>query len=421
MAIHIVQPGDSLWEISRNYNVTIQTIVAINGIQLRDRIVPGLALYIPDESFPFTMYEINAGDTLWSLAQRYNIDVTNIIAANREIDPNRLFVGQLIRIPLRRRLSLQTLGFIVPYSTEQSLVALNQVGEYLTYIAIVSYSFTDEGWAYRRLMDIPIIERAKQLGIKPLLMIRNMVGDNFSPELVGNVLANPMYRRNLIASIVNLASQFGYNGVSIDFEFIPPPQRYDFITFLNDLKAALGNRILHVNVHAKTEDIPTNRIIGAYDYLEIGKVADIVAVMTMDYGYPTGPPNPVSPLWWMEDVVQYSLNLINASKLQVAFPLYGYDWRLPDNATTALSVLSAQNLAISEGVPIQYDQIAETPYYFYRTETAEYAVWFEDIRSFLNKYQLVSRYNLLGVTYWQIQFDFPQNWVFIDRNIIVVK
>jgi spore germination protein len=58
--------------------------------------------------------------------------------------------------------------------------------------------------------------------------------------------------------------------------------------------------ILHVNVHAKTEDIPTNLIIGAYDYLAIGAVADIVGVMTIDYGYPTGPPNPVATIWWVE-------------------------------------------------------------------------------------------------------------------------
>lgn len=421
MAIHIVKSGESLWSIAQIYSISIPTIVAVNGLQSLDRIVPGLALYIPDESTAYTLYEIKSGDTLWKLAQRFNTNLISILAENTGMDPNRLFVGQTIKIPFSSKFAVQTLGFIVPYSIESSLLTLNNLAKHLTYLAVVAYSFTEEGWAYRQLMDLPIIERAKQVGVRPLLMVRNMFGGDFSAELAGRVLANPVYRRNLIDSLMNLMIQAGYEGISIDFEFIPPPQRYDFITFLTDLKRALGNRLLHVNVHAKTEDVPTNRIIGAYDYQAIGQVADIVAVMTMDYGYPTGPPNPVSPLWWMEQVVQYSVSVINPRKLQIAFPLYGYDWRLPENETTALSVLSAQNLAISAGVLIQFDMMAKTPFYFYNTATATHVVWFEDIRSYLNKYQLVARYNLLGITFWQLRFEFPQNWVFMERNIIVLK
>lgn len=419
MAIHTVQKGDSLWAIAKLYNTTIQSIMETNGLESSTNIVPGLALYIPDEQLHTRLYEIRTGDTLWSIAIRYNTTVYNIVGANPQIDPNRLSIGQKVIIPSPNKVRIQTLGFLVPQSLS-ALESINETAHSLTYLAIVAYSFLEEGWAYRVLDDGPFILRAKQLGIKPLLMIRNITQEGFSAELAGAVLSNLTLRRRLIDSIVNLINQGGYAGVSIDFEFIPPPQRYDFVTFLRDLKQELGNKILHVNVHAKTEDVPTNRIIGAYDYLEIGNIADIVAVMTMDYGYPTGPPNPMAPLWWMEQVVQYSLGLIDPRKLQIALPLYGYDWKVPENITTALSANAAQNFAISVGVEINYDIMAASPYYVYQ-DIDQHVVWFVDIRGFTQRYQLVDLYKLLGVTFWQLQFDFPQNWAFLKQEITVLK
>ncbi|KEF37670.1 putative glycosyl hydrolase [Schinkia azotoformans MEV2011] len=419
MAIHTVQKGDSLWAIAKLYNTSIQSIMEINGLESSTNIVPGLALYIPDEQLHIRLYKIKAGDTLWSIAIRYNTTAYNIISANPQIDPNRLSIGQIITIPSPNKAKIQTLGFLVPQSSK-ALEAINKTANSLTYLAIVAYSFLEEGWAYRVLDDAPFIQRAKQLGIKPLLMIRNITSEGFSAELAGAVLANATLRRRLIDSIVNLTNQAGYAGVSIDFEFIPPPQRYDFVTFLKDLKQALESKILHVNVHAKTEDVPTNRIIGAYDYLEIGNVADIVAVMTMDYGYPTGPPNPIAPLWWMEQVVQYSVGLIDPRKMQIALPLYGYDWKVPENITTALSANAAQNFAISVGAEINYDILAASPYFGYQS-IDQHVVWFVDIRGYTQRYQLVDLYKLLGVTFWQLQFDFPQNWAFLKQEITVIK
>ncbi|MDQ7861939.1 hypothetical protein RCO48_16065 [Peribacillus frigoritolerans] len=82
----------------------------------------------------------------------------------------------------------------------------------------------------------------------------------------------------------------------------------------------MNELILHVNVHAKTADNPENRIVGGHDYRGIGEAADLVAVMTIDYGYPTGPPEPISPLWWMGEVLRYALLNIPEYKLQSAFP-----------------------------------------------------------------------------------------------------
>lgn len=421
MGVHVVGVGESLWKISNRYSVPLQTIVELNGLPSASGLVPGLALYIPDNQLPIRSYQIRTGDQIWVLAQRFRTDISSILAANPGVNPNQLSIGQIIHIPSPVKLQIATLGFILPSGESAVLSILDSLAGQLTYLAVVAYSFTTEGYAYNMIEDSAIVARSKQLNITPLLMIRNFTGVDFSAELAGQVLVNPVYRRNLVLSIVNLTSQRGFGGVSIDFEFIPPSQRNNFNVFLRDLKSALGELILHVNVHAKTKDIPTNRIIGAYDYAAIGSIADIVAVMTIDYGYPGGPPDPIAPIWWIEQVVQYSLTQINPRKLQIALPLYGYDKVVGTNATRAMSVVSAQNQAISTGSPIQFDQHSMSPWYRHWSAGVEQVVWFEDIRSFIEKYQLIDVYQLSGTTFWQISLPAPQNWAYLSKNIVVSK
>lgn len=420
MGIHIVQAGDSLWAISQKYNVPTLDIRTANGLENGPGIIPGLALYIPESGPVIRSYLVKPGDTLWSISQRFQTTINLILSANPEIRPEGLYIGQKLNIPSPSRLVMKTLGFIVPYSPDTFLPAFRETAKNLTYIAISAYSLTREGYAYIELDDSAILAESRRLDVIPLLMIRNLAQGEFNAELIGGVLESPANRRNLILSLMNFVTQKGYGGISLDFEFIPPPRRQDFNSFIRELKNALGPKVLHVNVHAKTEDLPANRIIGAYDYKAIGEGADIVAVMTMDYGYPTGPPNPVAPLWWVEEVIQYSITQIDPKKLQIALPLYGYDWRTADNLTRSFSMQAIQNLALSRGAVIQFDAYAASPWFRYWNGEEEHAVWFEDIRSITEKYKLIDQYNLLGMTYWQLSLRFPQNWAFADKNFTIL-
>ncbi|MBT2655129.1 LysM peptidoglycan-binding domain-containing protein [Bacillus sp. ISL-18] len=419
MTVHVVGTAENLWSISEKYKVSIPTIVRLNGLPSTTEIVPGLALYLPDDSLPTRAYQIKAGDSLWEIAQRFNSNLSLIRKANPGININQLHIGQMITIPSPTKLAVRTIGFFVPSGPNLSL--LDSLSNQLSYVAVVNYAFTNEGYAFAQIDDTAIVTKCKQLNMTPLLMIRNYIASGFSAELAGGVLGNPTYRQNLVTSIVNLTISRGFGGVSLDLEFIPPARRNDFTMFLTDLKQQLGNLLLQVNVHAKAADLPANRIVGAYDYEAIGKAVDLMAVMTMDYGYPGGPPDPISPYGWVEQVIKYAITQVSPPKLFMALPLYGYDKVVTTHANQGLSVLNAQNKAISVGESIQFDETAKSPWFRYWSGTEEHIVWFEDIRSYMEKYKLLDSYGLAGTTYWHIGLPAPQHWAFLNKEVTILK
>ncbi|MCM2532199.1 LysM peptidoglycan-binding domain-containing protein [Neobacillus pocheonensis] len=67
MALHVVGSGENLWSISKLYGVSVSSIITINGLLSASNIVPGLALYIPDNLPPVRFYKIKAGDQIWQM------------------------------------------------------------------------------------------------------------------------------------------------------------------------------------------------------------------------------------------------------------------------------------------------------------------------------------------------------------------
>lgn len=422
MAIHTVASGDTLWKISIAFGVPVSTIKLVNGL-VSDAIVPGLHLYIPDQEPPERYYQIKSGDTFWRLSQLFSTTVQAIIAANPELNPDALKIGQRIRIPSWQKYPMQSLVFIDAWGTTNYHEILSDIAESVSYLAIFTYTFTYSGELIEA-KDEEIIQTCKSMSIKPLLVISNYEKGTFSPELARDVLEDTEKRTTLASNLVKKVNEKGYAGVSIDFEFVPADRRNDFTAFLEELKEGLGNRILQVNAHAKSSDLPTNRLVGFLDYRAIGEIVDIVSIMTIDYGYAIGPPDPIAPTWWVEQVLMYATGQINRRKIMMGMSLYGYDWTLPQQPGTVaemFSVQNAQNRAIGNWIPIQYDWSANAPGYQYRKSNTNHAVWFEDIQSMTAKYKQMEVYNLLGATYWRLRFRFPQNWSYVKKNLLVLK
>jgi len=101
---YIVKKGDSLYSIAQKYNTTIGAIKAVN--ELTGNILqPGQIIKLPNfitfnpDPNSVIVYRINKGDSLYSIAKRYGIDVEDIINYN-QLANTILSVNQQILIPV---------------------------------------------------------------------------------------------------------------------------------------------------------------------------------------------------------------------------------------------------------------------------------------------------------------------------------
>jgi len=108
---YVIQPGDTLLSIASRFNTTVQAILAANPqITNPNVILVGQVIIIPGTTPgpqppppppPTTgTYVVQRGDTLSSIARRFGTTVNAILAANPQItNPNLIFPGQVLVIP----------------------------------------------------------------------------------------------------------------------------------------------------------------------------------------------------------------------------------------------------------------------------------------------------------------------------------
>ena len=105
MTTYIVQNGDTLSSIAQKFDTTVQSIVSINNISNLNLIYTGEILKIRTsintgsrgENFS-SLYTVQKGDTLSSIAKKFGVDYKELIEKNNMTNPNLIYVGEVIRI-----------------------------------------------------------------------------------------------------------------------------------------------------------------------------------------------------------------------------------------------------------------------------------------------------------------------------------
>jgi spore germination protein len=424
LRIHVVKSGESVYSIAQKYRVPEQKIISDNELVRPDQLVVGQTLVIIEGN---RSHRVRPGESLYSIAMDYEVSVSALIAANPQIsNPSVLSAGQVIVIPARTINfgSIEVNGYAFPNINKNTLDAALPS---LTYLSIFSYQVRPDG-SLNPIPDTPLIQAARPENVAPFMVITNIKeGASFDSNLAHTILTDTQVQNKLITNIIQTLKQKNYNGLDVDFEYLFAYDRENYNNFLRKLAAVLKplGYTLTTAVAPKTSAGQPGLLYQGHDYAAHGAIVDHVIIMTYEWGYTYGPPMAVAPINEVRKVINYAVTAIPREKIFMGIPNYGYDWTLPYKPGTSAKAVSnpgAVELARRVGAAIQYDPVAQSPFFkYYDASGRQHVVWFEDARSILAKLSLANEYKLGGVSYWTIGRPFPQNWLVLNSVYKVKK
>lgn len=371
------------------------------------------------------IYVVKSGDTVDSIAESHGITVSSVIYNNQLVYPYPLAVGQALLLSSGEisgpSYPAWVNGYAYPFIQQD---ILSETLPYLSSLSVFSYGFTTDGEIVPPALDDSfMINAALMEGVRPVLTLTPFGPDgNFNNFLITAVVNDQAAKENLLNNLLRTVQRKNFQGVDIDFEYIRPEDRVPFADFVADVRNFLSPYGYHVSVALapKTSDTQEGLLYEGKDYRLLGEAADSVLLMTYEWGYTYGPPMAVAPVNKVRQVVEYAVTRITPSKIDLGIPNYGYDWTLPfvqgTSRATTVSNQEAVRIAIEADVPIRFDEIAQSPFFQYEKDGQLHEVWFEDVRSYQAKFDLLPEYGLRGMGYWQIMRFFRPNWLLLaDR------
>ncbi|MFZ5595675.1 MAG: glycosyl hydrolase family 18 protein [Bacillota bacterium] len=240
-----------------------------------------------------------------------------------------------------------------------------------------------------------------------------------------NVLVNPSAMDNAINNIERVVRANNYDGVNIDFEFVPTTGHKDFsvdrdkltqfIKKLDEKMKAMGKEthmcvLPHVGV--------TPEMSGVYDYGGLAPFLKKVTIMCYDHSQEGSPPGPLAPFSWVEQNITTAIKQgFKPSQICLGVATYGYDW--PAKQPNGFSVPTKEIMreAAQKGYNIKWSDKYQEPYYTYTDKYgATREVWFENASTLQTKMDLVKKYKLAGICIWRLGFEDKAFWDQIIKN-----
>lgn len=429
MQIHVVQSGETIISIANQYNTTPERLIRDNELPNPDNLVVGQNIVV---LYPDVIHTIAAGDTLYNIAETYDIEPTQILQNNPWISesevltPGETIVISYVVTPGEEKLgSIIVNGYAYPFIDRS---VLRKTLPYLTYLSLFTYGFTATGDLIP-IEDEELIQLAIDFGVAPIMMLAPMTPDGaFSNAVAHDMFTNPEAQNSLINNILANMQAKNYEGLDIDFEFVLPADKELFLSFIQNVQSRLEPEgfIVMVALAPKTSAVQTGLLYEAHDYPSIGATADYVLLMTYEWGYTYGPPMATAPVNNVRIVLEYGISEIDPDKILMGIPNYAYDWPLPflrgQTQAEAFGNLEAVERAAEYRVTIEFDPLAQAPYYYYtNAQGIAHVVWFDDARSMEAKFRLIPEYELTGAGVWQIMKFFPQLWIVVNTLFDVEK
>jgi spore germination protein YaaH len=251
--------------------------------------------------------------------------------------------------------------------------------------------------SYGKLTDVPARRNIKNFSGR----VHMVVACNSRSLAHFVLMEGSAERKALIADLLSAAKNF--DGLQIDFEYIPQRDGRAFLSFLEELRAGLGNKMFSVALPARTRPVTAD----VFDYRKIKPLVDRVLVMAYDEHWSTSAPGPIASLSWCKRVAEYALAEIGPEKLIMGLPFYGRAWG-NTNPSKAYLYSSIENL-MDENHITEVRRENGVPTFNYEVPV-KVRVYYEDAFSLSARMELYKALGVRAIGFWRLGQETPVVW-----------
>jgi hypothetical protein len=208
-------------------------------------------------------------------------------------------------------------------------------------------------------------------------------------------------RRELVADLI--AATEGFDGLHIDFELVLSRDGDAFRSFLAELRAGLGEKMLSVAFKARLRTLEND----PYDYEKVKPLVDRILIMAYDEHWGTSAPGPVASMEWCRLIAEYALSVIGPEKLIMGLPFYGRAWGhiTPSRAL----VYSGVEDLVNEYQVEKIDRDGGIPTFEYEVPV-RVKVYYDDEYSLSERMEMYRSLGIRSVGFWRLGQETPAVW-----------
>lgn len=427
MEIYAVQSGDSIDSIAQKYGITVEKLIQDNGITRTGNLVTGQTLVI---TYPKQTYIVQPGDTLESVARSFDIPIMQLLRNNPFLSNRRYLIpNENIIISYDTVGSITTNGLCYPYINQNTL---NSTLPNLTYLTIFNYMIAPSGELISYQDDTNTIKTTKEYGTIPLILLTTLssIGEQ-NLELAYKILLSEELQEVHINKTLEIIESKGYQGINIVFYYLNETNQEIYLNFIKKIFEKIQGKNLYffITVNFTVSDDGQNVSVAKVNYEKFTPYITGFIFIQFVWGTNYGPPAPVSSINYINKQVKYASEIIPVDQIIIGKPILGYDWSLPyrpniSNVFT-LSINSVLGIAQENNSIIQFDEISQTPYFYYSTQyyidKSRHIIWFIDARSIDALNNTIEENGINGSGIWNIMIYNPQLWSIINSRFDIIK
>lgn len=302
-------------------------------------------------------------------------------------------------------------------------------------LLVPTWYLVDENGLVTGAPEPIVLKRAQEehLPVMPIIAL-------FNKKKFHAFLGNQNAWTQMNDAMIRECKLHGYIGFQFDFENIDWTDRDQLTNLVTGSALALHSAGLQLTI-ATVPNAPgypgaggfSKWIFtdwrGAYDIAAIAKHVDFICLMTYDQHTRWTMPGPVAGWDWTVDNLNYALKVVPKEKLSLGIPVYGYHWytgtptkdgdsgnEKPNPTAEYIGTPNALQLAEAYNGKIQWDAEDHSAYFFFYRDQMREWIFFTDLHTFKDRYELVQKNGLQGFCSWVLGQEDPAIWTFLPEG-----